>query len=194
MLDIMTLYSMVDSIKPSRFIEVGSGSSTLVVDKARKELNLDLEIISIDPKPRQSISHIVDTQFESAFEELDVDRLKLKKGDILFIDNSHRVLPNSDSMVFFMDVLPSLPKGVIVHLHDIYLPYDYPQVMCDRYYNEQYTLAAFLLSDTERYSILFPGYYVSQTKTFHKDIQALFAAMPDKHEEQHGGSIWLEIC
>ncbi len=193
MFDIMILYAMVEAIKPNRFVEVGSGTSTLVVNKARMEFDLDLKIISIDPQPRQSIRHIVETHFETAFEELDQESLQLKKGDMLFIDNSHRVLPNSDSMVFFMEILPSLPSGVIVHLHDIYLPYDYPQVMCDRYYNEQYTLAAFLLSNPERYTILFPGYYVSQNKDFQKDIGLLFAAMPDKHKEQHGGSFWIEI-
>ncbi|HNA64026.1 MAG TPA: hypothetical protein PKZ51_04845, partial [Saprospiraceae bacterium] len=74
-------------------------------------------------------------------ENIDFDVVSaLNENDILFVDNSHRILPNSDSMVFFLEVLPKLKKGVIVHLHDIYLPYDYPQFMCNRFYSEQYGL------------------------------------------------------
>jgi hypothetical protein len=53
---------------------------------------------------------------------------------------------------------------VIVHIHDIYLPYDYPQDMCDRFYSEQYVLAALLLANPARYELLFPGIFVSEDK------------------------------
>lgn len=193
MLDIMVLYAMIAKHKPKRFIEIGSGNSTLVADKARTDFKLDMELISIDPHPRQEIEKLVDKQYKSAFEDLDFNKIDVKEGDILFIDNSHRVFPNSDSMVFFMEVLPSLPKGVIVQLHDIYLPHDYPQFMCDRFYSEQYLLAAFILSNTDRYKTIFPVYHVSQDETFKSRIEEMFKQLPDTHIEKHGGSYWIEI-
>ncbi len=193
MFDIMVMYGMLATHAPKRFIEVGSGNSTLVADRARKDFNLNMEIISIDPKPRQEIKQYVDVQYPSAFEDLDFDKINVGQGDVLFIDNSHRVFPNSDSMVFFMEVLPSLPPGVILQLHDIYLPHDYPQFMCDRFYSEQYVLAAFILSNQLRYKTLFPSYYVSQDKYFATSIEKLFQELPDVHQEKHGGSYWMEI-
>jgi hypothetical protein len=193
MFDIMVLYAMLAQHKPKRFIEVGSGNSTLVANKARTDFNFEMEIISIDPNPRQEITQLVDTQYKTAFEELEFQKISVDTGDILFIDNSHRVFPNSDSMVFFMEVLPALPSGVIVQLHDIYLPHDYPQFMCDRFYSEQYVLAAFLLSNQERYKTIFPAYHVSQDDQFKPQINKLFAQLPDCHKEQHGGSYWIEI-
>jgi len=193
MLDIMVLYGMIAKHKPKRFIEVGSGNSTYVAHKARTDLQLDLEIISIDPDPRQEIASLVDSQHKIAFEELEFDKINVENGDILFIDNSHRIFPNSDSMVFFMEVLPSLPKGVIVQLHDIYLPHDYPQFMCDRFYSEQYLLAAFLLSNEDRYRTVFPSYFVSQEKDFASEIDDLFKELPDIHNEKHGGSYWITV-
>ncbi len=134
--------------KPSKYIEIGSGNSTKVAYKAKKELGLTTKIISIDPMPRAEIDSLADEVHRKPFENLDFDIVDLlEENDILFVDNSHRILPNSDSMVFYMEILPRLKKGVIVHIHDIYLPYDYPQFMCDRAYSEQYGLAMYLLAN-----------------------------------------------
>jgi len=84
------------------------------------------------------------------------------------IDNSHRVLLNSDATVFFLEVLLKLSKGVIVHIQDIYLPYDYPQFMCDRFYSEQYLLASYLLANSKKYNPLLPNYFISKDKELKK--------------------------
>jgi hypothetical protein len=94
-------------------------------------------------------------------------------GDVLFFDGSHRCLQNSDVTAFFLDVLPELPSGVIVGIHDIVLPNDYPSVWKDRYYSEQYILAAYLLGAQERVSISWAAGYVVRT---HK--QELFDKFP----------------
>ena len=64
------------------------------------------------------------------------------------------------TLVFFLEILPKLKKGVIVHIHDIYLPYDYPQFMCDRFYSEQYGLAMYLLANEKKYEPLLPNYFI----------------------------------
>lgn len=192
--DIIMLYTILSEKKPNRFVEVGSGHSTKVAHLAKHTHSPQTQIVSIDPQPRVEINHLADQVIRRSFETLDMSMLELTKGDILFIDNSHRILPNSDSMVFFMEVLPMLPVGVIVHLHDIYLPFDYPQEMCDRMYNEQYGLAAFLLSNPDRYKPIMPNYFVSQDEELSSLYSAIWNHKNLEDVERHGGSFWLEIC
>ncbi len=193
-LDIVILYTIVTSFQPATYIEVGSGNSTKVVHKAKNDFQLKTRIISIDPSPRAEIDSLSDVVIRTPFEKSDLGFFTtLQKGDIVFIDNSHRIFPNSDAMVFFMEILPALPVGVVVHLHDIYLPYDYPQDMCDRYYSEQYGLAPFLLANPSRYKTIMPNYFVSEDPELNKILVPFWqnAAMPKV--ERHGGSYWMEI-
>lgn len=193
-LDIVGIYTILAKYNPERYIEVGSGNSTKVAHKAIKEQGLQTKIISIDPNPRAEIDTISDEVIRQPFENIDVDfLLSLKKNDVLFIDNSHRVLPNSDAMVFFMEILPRLQPGVIVHIHDIYLPYDYPPFMCDRFYSEQYTLAAFILANPTRYSTLLPNYFISEDTELRKILEPIWNHPNLKDVEQHGGSYWIRI-
>lgn len=194
-LDIASLYTIITENKPKRYIEVGSGNSTKVAYKAKKEHQIDMEIISIDPHPRAEIDKLADTIMRVPFETIDKDIVnELESGDILFIDNSHRILPNSDSMVFFMEVLPRLKKGVIIHIHDIYLPYDYPQFMCDRAYSEQYGLAFYILANPEKFRTVFPAYFVSEDPELSKKLEPLWDHSNLNGVERHGGSYWLTIA
>lgn len=195
-LDIIGLYGMIATRKPSTYIEIGSGNSTKVARKAIRENGLSTRIISIDPCPRAAIDHLADEVIRSPFEDLnDLAFLldALGENDILFIDNSHRVFPNSDALRCFLEVLPSLKKGVIVHIHDIYLPYDYPQFMCDRFYNEQYTLAAFILANPEKYCTILPNYFISEDEELSGVIAAMWEHPHLMGVERHGGSFWLEV-
>jgi hypothetical protein len=193
-LDIIGIYTLLAKYKPEHYIEVGSGNSTKVAYKAIKEQNLTTKITSIDPYPRAEIDQLADTIIRKPFETIDYTFIKnLKPRDILFIDNSHRVLPNSDAMVFFMEILPQLPKGVVVHIHDIYLPYDYPQFMCDRFYSEQYTLAAFIMANPQRYRPLLPNYFIFEDKTLHSILDPIWEHTALSGVETHGGSFWIEI-
>ena len=151
-LDIIGIYTLLTEYKPKKYIEIGSGNSTKVAYKAKMEQQLNTEIISIDPMPRAEIDSLANKVIREPFENIDFNILnELNENDILFVDNSHRILPNSDSMVFYLEILPRLKKGVIVHIHDIYLPYDYPQFMCDRFYSEQYGLAMYILANPKKY-------------------------------------------
>ncbi|MFT5778073.1 MAG: hypothetical protein ACI837_001021 [Crocinitomicaceae bacterium] len=193
-LDIVGIYAMLAIKKPKRYIEVGSGNSTKVAYKAKKDCGLDTEIISIDPMPRAEIDQLTDKVIREPFENINYDEvLNLEAGEILFIDNSHRILPNSDSMVFFMEILPRLKKGVIVHIHDIYLPYDYPQFMCDRFYTEQYGLAMYILANPEKYATILPNYFISEDPELSKLIEPMWDHPNLEGVERHGGSYWIEI-
>tara|TARA_R110002050_G_scaffold299969_2_gene467161 strand:- start:595 stop:1398 length:804 start_codon:yes stop_codon:yes gene_type:complete len=193
-LDVIAIYTMLSIKKPRKYVEVGSGNSTKVAFKAKKENNLTTQIISIDPNPRAEVDHLADLVVRKPFEEVDYDLiLNLEENDILFIDNSHRILPNSDAMVFFMEILPKLKKGVIVHIHDIYLPYDYPQFMCDRFYTEQYGLAMFLLANPRKYKTILPNYFISEDVELKNLLAPFWKHKNLENVEQHGGSFWLQI-
>jgi hypothetical protein len=92
-----------------------------------------------------------------------------------------------------MELLPELNKGVIVHVHDIYIPYDYPQFMCDRAYSEQYVLAAFMLANPERYKPVMPAYFVSEDKELADILLPIWEHDNLSGVERHGGSFWFEV-
>lgn len=193
-LDIIALYTLISEYKPKRYIEIGSGNSTKVAYKAKIEQNLDLEIISIDPRPRVEIENLTDVVIKEPLENFHFNFFdNFNENDILFVDNSHRILPNSDAMVVFLEILPRLKKGVIVHFHDIYLPYDYPQFMCDRFYSEQYGLAMYLLANHEKYSTILPNYFIFEDR----ELSEVIAPIWNHHNligvEKHGGSFWIRI-
>jgi hypothetical protein len=193
-LDIISIYTMLATYKPNKYIEIGSGNSTKVAYKAKNEQGLSTKIISIDPQPRAEIDSLADTVVRKPFESIDFDIVnELEENDILFVDNSHRILPNSDAMVFFMEILPRLKKGVIVHIHDIYLPYDYPQFMCDRFYSEQYGLAMYILANPSKYITIMPNYFIHEDKELSQRIAPIWQHKNLKNVEKHGGSYWIKI-
>ena len=194
-LDIVTLYTMLIEKCPRKYVEIGSGNSTKVAFKAKKDAALSTEIISIDPMPRAEIDVLANQVIRKPFEDTDFSFLfALQENDILFVDNSHRILPNSDAMVFFLEILPKLQKGVIVHIHDIYLPYDYPSFMCDRAYSEQYGLAMYLLANSSKYKTILPNYFIAEDAALSSILKNLWDHPALHGVEQHGGSFWLQIA
>ena len=103
------------------------------------------------------------------------------------------VVDKKNIVGFFMEVLPKLPKGVIVHIHDIYLPYDYPQFMCDRFYSEQYVLAAFIMANPERYKPILPNYFISEDTELRIILEPIWQHSALQDVEKHGASFWLQI-
>lgn len=193
-LDIIGIYTMLTKFRPATYIEIGSGNSTKVAFKAKTDAGLSTTIVSIDPQPRAEIDQLADKIIRMPFENCSIDLVEeLKENDILFIDNSHRILPNSDALVFFLEILPRLKKGVIVHIHDIYLPYDYPQFMCDRAYSEQYGLAFFLLANPKKYQPILPNYFISEDTQLASQLAPIWNHENTANVEKHGGSFWLRI-
>lgn len=193
-LDMAALFTVIAHHRPRKYIEVGSGNSTLVAAAAKSQFSPDTEIISIDPFPRADIDQISQRIIRTPFEKLGDELLEeLAPGDVLFIDNSHRILPNSDGTVFFLEWLPQLQPGVLVQIHDIYLPWDYPESMCERGYSEQYMLAMALLSNPMRFRPFFPAFWVHQQEELRNELAPIWDHPNTKSVEQHGGSFWFEI-
>ncbi|MHC1708666.1 MAG: class I SAM-dependent methyltransferase [Bacteroidales bacterium] len=193
-LDIVSLYTILQKYNPRKFIEIGSGNSTMVARKSIKDNNLRTQIISIDPYPRASIDDISDLVVREPIEVfLNYDFIEeLEENDVLFIDNSHRCLPNSDVTVCFLDIIPRLKKGVIIHIHDIYIPYDYPPFMCKRLYSEQYLLSTLLLYSSETYQIILPNYFISENTELSQILTPLWDHPNLEGVEKHGCSFWFQ--
>jgi hypothetical protein len=175
-------------------IEIGSGNSTRFARRATRDFELDTRIVSIDPHPRQTVREIASEVIRSPLEDISLDVFsQLKAGDILFYDGSHVCFMNSDVTVFFLEVLPRLNPGVIVHIHDIWLPYDYPPEWIDRYYSEQYLLAAFLLGGGKGICPLLANAFVWGDKELSGIICPLMGDLGYQGWHQYGTSFWFEV-
>lgn len=193
-LDSGAIYSFLRSRSPDLYLEIGSGTSTKFARRAIRDGQLPTRIVSIDPSPRAEIDRLCDQVIRSPLEEADLAIVdELRAGDVLFFDGSHRTFMNSDATVFFLELLPRLPSGVVVGIHDTYLPFDYPQWVAERYYSEQYLLAAYLLAGTQRFDTILPAWYVWRTERFHPVIESLWDHDPAlTRVERHGAAYWVE--
>lgn len=193
-LDIIMLYSILAEYKPRTYLEIGSGTSTKVAYKTRKENKLQFEILSVDPSPRREIDKVADRTFRKNIQEQDLSIFSsLQEGDVVFFDGTHTLFPNSDVMWFFLEILPILKKGVIVQIHDIYWPFDYPGFMRERYYSEQYLVGALLLNNPGKYEIISPNYFIYSNKEMHGILEPIWELGSLKNVEQHGGSFWFIV-
>lgn len=191
-LDGVALYSYMVIYKPSIFMEVGSGNSTMFARKAIVDHNLETRIVSIDPCPRADIDTICDEVIRQPVEEVGLHVFdRLEKNDILYIDNSHRVLMNSDVTAIFVDVIPRLRSGVLVEIHDISLPYDYPTDWISRSYSEQYLLAAYLLAKGTIIDIVLPTMFISHDDELKGILAPLWENEGMRNVETHGCSFWV---
>lgn len=171
-LDAISLYSYLRLRAPRRYVEVGSGFSTRFAARAIRDGRLRTAITSIDPSPRADVDSLCDEVVRTPFELVDVARFAdLDAGDVVLFDSSHRVFMNSDVTAFFLDVLPEFAPGVLIAVHDVFLPEDYPPHWADRYRSEQYLVAAYLLAEGPWLEPVLPCRYVTVRP-------ALAAALP----------------
>ncbi|GAC1449037.1 MAG: class I SAM-dependent methyltransferase [Isosphaeraceae bacterium] len=189
-LDSRILFVLLRALRPRKMIEIGSGFSSLVTAHVnRTYLGGQLDFTCIEPYPRQflldgvpGISRLI----VSRVQDVPLETLtSLNPGDILFIDSSHVSKTGSDVNHLYFEVLPRLKPGVIIHVHDIFLPHDYPRQWLDegRSWNEQYLLQAMLMY-TKSFDVLFGCRY------------AYFAMRPELTRAcggtaHPGHSIWL---
>lgn len=148
------LHGMIRHFKPRRIIEVGSGSSTLVSARAlrmNRNEGSDGALTAIEPYPAPVLERGFDgltRLVREKVEDVGVERFdELDDGDILFIDSSHVIRTGGDVNHLYLDVLPRLRRGVVVHIHDIFFPMDYPRdwvIENRRFWTEQYGLQMFL--------------------------------------------------
>jgi hypothetical protein len=202
-LDAASLIGFVLTRKPIRYIEIGSGHSTLFARYSVTTGSKSTVITSIDPEPRVEINQLCDRVVRQSLENCDLSIFdELEAGDLLFFDGSHRAFTNSDVTVFFFEVLPRLKPGILVHIHDIFLPDDYPEAWNDRFYSEQYLLAMLLMAERPPFRVVLPNYFVCTDPELKSRVLQIFNApkggrdipllYANKPEGMPGVSFWLE--
>jgi hypothetical protein len=192
-------HAMIRHLAPRRVIEVGSGYSTHILGGAlarnAKDAGHAGELISIEPHPPEILNTEIPCltrRIARPVEEVDPSLFEgLGRNDVLFIDSSHVIRYGGDVLFLYLEVLPALAPGVVVHVHDIHLPEPYPRVYFDenRYvWNEQYLLQAFLCHNA-RFRVLLPCWWI------HRDHDDCFRqAFPryDPASHRPGSSLWIE--
>jgi len=190
--DVLVAYCMVRHSQPRRIIEVGSGFSSLVLGQAAAK-NKSSALICIDPFPQELIRKsnsipALRSLIETKVQDVDMEFFsQLESGDILFIDSSHTVKIGGDVNYLFLEVLPRLKAGVIVHVHDIFLPFAYRRDWTleeFRFWTEQYLLQAFLIFNPE-FEVLMANSYLNHY--YPPDLKAAFPNL----RRWVGGSFWM---
>ncbi|HST22806.1 MAG TPA: class I SAM-dependent methyltransferase [Blastocatellia bacterium] len=193
--DAIILYSMLRHYRPQKIIEVGSGfSSALMLDTNDLFFSKRMALTFIEPHPERLFSLLNDEdkkQHETVIDivqDVQFDRFAaLNARDILFIDSSHVAKIGSDVVHLLTNVLPQLNTGVIIHFHDVFWPFEYPEewVRDGIAWNENYMLKAFLQFNAH-FKILFFNSYLA---IHHRDL--LEQKLP-LFLKNTGGSLWLE--
>lgn len=187
-LDAAAAYAMVREHRPEKIIEVGSGHSTRFMARAVADGQLETRITAIDPAPRATVTNLDIDIINATVQSVDQDVFAaVQSGDILFIDSSHILMPGTDVDYLLNRILPSLPAGVLVHIHDIFLPDGYPPSWTWRGYNEQSAVAALLQGSG--YEILFASHFAAT-----RLAAALKDTVIDQLEKVEGAfdtSLWL---
>lgn len=194
-LDAWALEAMIRHHQPRRFVEVGSGFSSLVTARVNRELfNETIDFQCVEPYPRQFLTDGVPGITGLRIEKVQDTPLEvfttLDRNDILFVDTSHVVKTGGDVPWIYNEILPRLSPGVVVHMHDICLPGDYPPswVLDGWGWNESYLVHAFLTFNAG-YAVRFSSPFMVQR---HRD--ALIEAFPRyvDHEARAGSSLWIQ--
>lgn len=160
-LDAAAAYTLVRDTKPRRIVELGSGHSTRFLARAVRDGSLPCRITAIDPAPRAALAGLPEVEvLRCTVQEAGSAPFEpLAAGDVLFVDSSHILMPGSDVDIVLNHVLPALPSGVLIHIHDVLLPDDYPARWAWRGYNEQLAVAPLLLAGG--YVPLFASHFVA---------------------------------
>ena len=190
-LDRVVLFCTIREFKPNRIIEIGSGESTHVAQKAMKLLDKKYEHVVIEPYRASSVPtgiKVIEEEVQAL--ELDVYD-SLNDNDILFIDSSHVVMPYGDTLTELISILPRLNKGVLVHIHDIFLPFDYMPNWGDKnkVYTEQW-LVALLLYGNQDWEVIWGSRLMMQE---HYDLLLEMSKYPLNKGQilPNGGSLWI---
>lgn len=179
-IDAELLYATIRWLGPRRVLEIGGGQSSLVIGAAASRNALEgrpVDINVIDPSPRSQLADTI-AQFARLEQrdaaELSVDRFtELESGDVLFVDSSHVVKRGGEVNHVVLNALPRLQDGVVVHFHDVFLPYEYPRRFFEwgSYFTEQYLLQAYL-AENPRWQILFAAHALWHER--HEQLSRLF--------------------
>jgi predicted O-methyltransferase YrrM len=192
--DAIALYSMLRHFRPQRVIEVGSGfSSAVMLDTSDRFLNSATRFTFIEPYPDR-LNQLLNAQdqqqqvIEKSVQDVGIELFaELQANDILFIDSSHVAKVGSDVVHLLFQILPRLSPGVIIHFHDIFFPFEYPQTWFSegRAWNEAYFLRAFLQYNTTSQILFFNSFLGQHHKVELEQKMPLFL-------KNTGASLWLQ--
>ena len=190
--DAIVLYSIIRHFEPKQIIEIGSGYSSAVMLDTRERFAPEIDLTFIEPYPQLLYSLFKKddkkncTVFDAGVQSVSIEEFKkLQANDILFIDSSHVSKTGSDVNYEIFEILPNLASGVIIHVHDMFFPFEYPKkwVYEGRNWNEIYLIRAFL-SYNQDFEILLFSHYM------HEKHKSAFEKMPLTYKNP-GGNLWL---
>jgi hypothetical protein len=195
--DAELLYAILRARRPRRVLELGSGFTTLLIGEACRRNAADgspTEHLALDPFPREQIlgeKPPEPTVFEpTSATDVPLERFaELETGDVLFVDTTHTVKLGSDVNYIVLDVLPTLAPGVLVHFHDVFLPWEYPRGWFEEmryYWAEQYLLQAFLAFN-DAFEVVLPAMAVAR-----EHPERLRAIVPTMTPGTRPGAFWIE--
>jgi hypothetical protein len=187
-LDAAVAYGMVHNIRPARIVEIGSGHSTRFMARAAADAESGTEITAIDPAPRATLDGLPIRFLRGTVQQVGMEPFRaLRPDDILFIDSSHILMPGTDVDFLVNQVLPQLPTGLYIHIHDVFLPDGYPSEWTWRGYNEQNAAASLILH--AGYDVRWSSRYVATRMAADVDASGLGALplLPGAYES----SLWL---
>jgi hypothetical protein len=194
--DAFALLGIMCEKKPRRYADVGCGySSCAAIDINEKYLGGRLEMTFIDPYP-DSFLHMLgsESKYSAGLHRLKLQDAPLEMftqltaGDILFIDSSHVAKTGSDVLDYLFRILPVLQPGVLIHIHDVFFPFEYPAAWIvdeNRSWNEAYLVRAFILSNPAFRAIYFYDW-------IYKCRRELFTTYMPLCVPYRGGSLWIE--
>ena len=188
-------YQLIRMKKPERIFEIGSGNSTLMAIKAiglnkQENPNYHCKHVCIEPYEMPWLEKTEVTVMRKKVEDVEISFFdELSENDILFIDSSHIIRPEGDVLFEYLELLPALNKGVIVHVHDIFSPRNYLETWLNsdvRFWNEQYLLEAFL-SENTKWKIIGSLNYLH-----HSSFNQLKTACPYLTPDHEPGSFYMQ--
>lgn len=188
-------YQLIRLKKPKRIFEIGSGNSTLMAIRALRrnqgeDASYNCKHVCIEPYPMPWLQELPVTLIREKVEDIDAGFFsELEENDVLFIDSSHVIRPQGDVLYEYLELLPILGKGVIVHVHDVFSPRNYPaQWLVDevRLWNEQYLLEAFL-SHNGNWKVIGALNYLH-----HHHYERLKSAAPFLTPDREPGSFYIQ--
>jgi predicted O-methyltransferase YrrM len=201
-LDARTLYFMLREHKPARYLEVGSGLSTYYATLAARrnaEDGAPLQITCIEPYPFDALKALAGFELVQGFvQDVPVSRFEaLESGDVFFIDSSHALKIDSDVAYLYLEVLPRIKPGVLVHIHDVPFPFNVPfpadtWLFGERwpvYWNEAMVVQAFLAFNTEFEVLLSTPMIRHEDEAFLSERFSDYVPLAD--EPNPCSSLWL---
>lgn len=182
--------AMIAECRPARIVEVGGGFSTMVARRTLEYLRLDASLCVIDPEPRTDVRECADRLILEKVENVPATEF-VRDGEqpfFLFVDSSHVTRAQGDIPYLYNSVIPRLPSGTSVHVHDVFIPYDYPPRYRARLYTEQYVVHA-LLAKTDAFGIVFAGRFLG-----HAMPEAMTRAFGATVPSPHGSAaFWFDV-